>query len=122
MALIRVLLVDLTTMLSGVIKEILATDPSIEVVGEVPESGAVMTAIAKNEADVVIYGTKDRELSPPWRQLFKGNLDAKVVALVDDGQEAVLYELCPRREELGELSPEGLIAAVKRGGTPEDAP
>ena len=120
MAPIRVLLVDLTTMLSDVIKEILATDPSIEVVGEIPGGGAVVTAIAKNEADVVIYGTEDRELTAPWRQLFKGNLDVKVVALVDDGQEAFLYELCPRREELGELSPEGLIAAVRRGGTSLD--
>jgi DNA-binding NarL/FixJ family response regulator len=114
---IRVLLVDLTTMLRGVITEILATDPSIEVVGDVAATTSVLTAVEHSAAHVVICGTEDRDLSPVWRQVFRGHPDTKVVALLDDGQEAFLYELCPRREALGELSPQGLIAAVKRGAT-----
>lgn len=108
-------------MLRGVIREILATDPSIEIVGEVFANGEAIAAIENSDADVVIYGTDDRDLSPAWWHALCGNPRAKVVALVDQGQQAFLFELRPRREELGELSPHGLIAAVRRGEAPEEA-
>lgn len=43
---------------------------------------------------------------------------SRVVLVAPSGQLAVMYELCPRREVLGDLCPATLVDAVCRVSTP----
>ena len=109
---IRVLLVDLTAMLREIVKGVLEAEPTVDVVGELAAGEPLLPAVEKTDAEVVIFATDQRDLSPDGYDLLDARPRTKVLALVGDGREAFLYELRPSREALGELTPWGLIEAL----------
>jgi hypothetical protein len=66
-------------------------------------------------ADVVILGVASvAEPIAHTTQLYE-HPHQRILALAIDGRRAVVYELRPHLTELGEISPDGLLAAIRAG-------
>jgi hypothetical protein len=91
----------------------LAGADDIDLVGELC-AGDAPAALNAHPADFAIVGSDDAQLA--------GDLLAiaprlKLLAVIDDGRDAALYELRPQKVALGELSPERLVGII-RGARP----
>jgi hypothetical protein len=100
--LIHVVVIDLPRLLSEVVTEILSKAPDIRVSATFPEGDG--------SPDVAIVGGADADRA---RELLDRFPRMKVLAVDEDGRNAVFYELRPYQVELGEISPEALLAAVR---------
>jgi DNA-binding NarL/FixJ family response regulator len=116
---IRIVLADLPQMLRSIIRDILAGEPDMEVVGELPGQAELPAMVRRTGATFVIV----RQTSPDPPTIFHDLLAARpptrVLAIADEGRAAILYELRPRRIAIGELSAARLVAAIrdKKGWT-----
>jgi hypothetical protein len=81
-----------------------------------PEDAPLRLALA--EADAVVLGTDDPEMAG---DLLASRPTIKVLTVVGDSRDLLLYELQPHREELGELTREKLVAALRSGQITHDA-
>jgi len=100
--LIHVVVIDLPRLLSEVVTEILSKAHDIRVSATFPEDAG--------SPDVAIVGGADADQA---RGLLDRFPRMKVLAVDEDGRNAVFYELRPYQVELGEISPEALLAAVR---------
>jgi hypothetical protein len=115
----RILLTDLSRLLREVVARMIAPYPDLEVVG--PLSGRsdddpgdgdgdgvdVIEAVRRTEPDVVVIGTGRSGFPALLPYLVESRSDVHVVALAGDGHHAYLCK------PLGEVSPEGLLAAIR---------
>ena len=113
---INVVLVGTTGMVSDIVKGIL-DEPDIRLAAELPLDQSVVSKVVEACADVVILSTNDRSLPPTVRQLLGEQPRAKVLTIRDDGRTTSLYELRPHETDLGQVSPETLLAAVRTART-----
>jgi DNA-binding NarL/FixJ family response regulator len=103
----RIALIDMPRVLREIVKTTLDRDPEIEIVGEF--SGApIVEALERIEADLVIAGPTALHAQDVGVQLLERDNHVRVIAVRSDGRRSVIWE------QLGELSPEGLVAVVKR--------
>jgi hypothetical protein len=100
-------------MLADVIGSTAASAGDVAVVGDVDAAGAA-DVLRVVETDVVVVGRDEPELVAG---LLAIRPSVKVLAVIDDGRDAALYELRPHKEALGELSPDRLIALVRAART-----
>jgi hypothetical protein len=105
----RILIFNLQRMMHEIIEIAILGQPDLQVVRS--DRGSLAEAIALSHADAVITGIDDPELAAA---LLERHPRLKLLAVVAEGREALLYELRPRREGLGELSPAALLAALRR--------
>jgi hypothetical protein len=106
---IRVLLVDLPTMQRQLIERVLSVEPDM-VVMATPEGVPPKHALVEADADAVVLGIDDPAVA---EDLLASRPGVKVLTVVGDSRDLLLYELRPRREELGELTREKLVAALR---------
>jgi hypothetical protein len=101
-------------MLSDIVKEIL-DEPDIHVAAEfpLPFEGTQVRDIVGAGPDVVILNTSEGGLPPAARALLARQPHAKVLAMRNDGRQTSLYELRPHETDLGQISPETLLQAVR---------
>jgi hypothetical protein len=94
--------------LGDVVIRTIRAAPGIELV----QAPSPATTIEACVPDVVILaGTDPDAITWPTPN---GCAATRLLAISDDGHRSCLFELLPRRETLGELTPEALIAAVRR--------
>ena len=103
----RILIFGLQQMMHEIIENAVLGHPGFEVVNS--DRGALADAVEQCHADAVITGDDDPKLAGA---LLERHPRLKVLAVVADGREALLYELRPRRDSLGELSPVALLEAL----------
>ena len=106
----RILLLDVPRMLSDLVRDVVAEDDALEVVGELARvSGPEpVTAVAP---DLILVGTGSDDGPPDaCRAVFEERPHLTVLSV--GGGEDVLWELAPRRVALGELSRDALRAAL----------
>jgi hypothetical protein len=115
---IRVLIADLPGVLHGVVRETLSPDADIVVVATPRPGLSLPAAVQETGATVVIVGAEHPEAADPVPPLLAERARLRVLAVTADGRESVMYELQPRRRELGELSPAGLLDAVRATAGP----
>jgi hypothetical protein len=94
--------------LGDVVRRTIRNAPGLELV-TVPSR--VATANAPVADVVILAGTDPDTITWPTPEL--GCAATRLLAISDDGHTGCLFELLPRREMLGELTPEALIAAVR---------
>lgn len=101
--------VDATTgVLGDVVRRAIREAPGLELVAlpvGADRSGA-------QSADVVILAGTDPD-TITWPTRAFGHAPTRLLAISENGHTGCLFELLPRREALGELTPEALIAAVR---------
>ena len=76
---------------------------------------SVVDSVERSAPDVVIVGRDDPSLAA---SLLADRPRLKMLAVVDDDRESVLYELQPLRRELGEFTPETLVSALRGARDP----
>jgi DNA-binding NarL/FixJ family response regulator len=85
----------------------------IEVAAAAPDPIELLLATARTRADVVVIGMKGDELPGVVSHLLAEYPHLKVLGVAQDARRAVLCELHPRLVPLGELSPGGLLEAIR---------
>ncbi|MDQ4054017.1 MAG: hypothetical protein M3237_15130 [Actinomycetota bacterium] len=116
----RVALVGCSGLLGDIIGQAVADDPGLEVVAEIGSAEFVAAGLGSVEADIVLWNRADESRLWTWLKAAAGR-GPRVLATLGDGRDASLWELTPRRTELGDLSPTSLCEAL-RGSAPEGHP
>jgi chemotaxis response regulator CheB len=105
---IRVLLVNMPRLLREIVREVIATEPDLQVVDELTggylELAAVLDSVV---ADVVILGTESRESGDLLLPLLQIRPALRFVIIAEDGRAG--FVCTPS----GELSPARLLEAVR---------
>jgi DNA-binding NarL/FixJ family response regulator len=110
---IRILLTDLPQMLRSIIRDIVADQPDMEVVGELAGPAGVSAMVAQSGATFVIVRHSGSDPPDVFRELLAGRPPTRVLAIADEGRAGTIYELRPQRIPIGELSASSLIAAIR---------
>jgi DNA-binding NarL/FixJ family response regulator len=111
----RILLIGLPRLLAEIVTEVVGSGPDLELAGSVAATADVVRRVERLGADVAIMGFDDENLVA---SLLTERPRLKILALAGDSREAWLYSLGAERVRLGELSPEGLVAAVRQAAKP----
>jgi hypothetical protein len=100
-------------MLRDIITQTVSHEPDMVLVGEHTERTDLVSAARASQADVVVVGVSDAELPAQCEALFMMSPGIRVLGITGDGRRAFLWELRPNRTPLGEVSPEGLVEAIR---------
>jgi DNA-binding NarL/FixJ family response regulator len=111
---IRVVTAELSRILNDIIGSVLEANGDIRVVGKAGNRSELLELTRRFRPDVVIMGLDEPGVANVGWDLFVGDPLLRVLGVVGEGRQILMYELRPHRTPLGELSPEELIAAVRR--------
>ncbi len=101
-------------MLCDIIRTAAAEHVDIEIVAQVEEGDSIVAAVGEFRADAVVIGLpKGAPVERASEELFAAHPRTKVLGVADAGRRVVLCELQPETTTLGELSPEGLVEAIR---------
>jgi hypothetical protein len=106
-----VVLANLPSMLHAIIASLVEAQPDMELVDA--KSGFEVDALLGAGANVVIVGMEENQLPPAFREMLELAARITVLGVTDRGNNAVLYRLRPESLELGEVSPDELLAAMR---------
>jgi DNA-binding NarL/FixJ family response regulator len=109
---IRVILIGLTQMLREIVVDAVGRERDLEIVRSYPPAADFTTAVAESKAAVVIAGADSSDSATVRRTLWKFP-SVKIVSISDDARQIALHELALHRQNLGNLSPERLAAAIR---------
>jgi chemotaxis response regulator CheB len=114
LAKIRVLLVAIPPMLVDGLRQIVAEQPDVEVVGDFADYGVeLLVAVGQTRADVVILGVSTSELPGVCSHLLGEYPRVKVLALTADGRTAFVHGYRTQTVQIEEASWRGLIDMVR---------
>ncbi len=108
----RVVLVDMSEMLRGILGRVLAGYPRVRVAAEYRAVTSLLQAVDAHGANCVIFGDGD-SAEQTCRELLDARPFVKLLVVAAEGRRTTLYELRPHKQSLGELSPEQLVGAIK---------
>ena len=111
LALIRVLVTKMPRLLHDLVQKLLSRESDIELLFAKGDKGKLLDMIGEAKPDVVIVACDESKISEVGLQFLQKQ--PKLLAITKGGREALLYELRPRTQPIGELSPESLLAAVR---------
>ena len=100
-------------MLGGIVESIVAAQHDMEVVARLDARASLAEAAVGLSADVVIVGLEAAELPMVCEELVLAHPQIKVLAVAGEGRGVFLYELRPQTSPLGEVSPQGLVDAIR---------
>jgi DNA-binding NarL/FixJ family response regulator len=109
---IRIALIDMPRMLSEIVERVLADVRQAAIVAKLSQPADLVSALDEARADLAIAGAPAAD-EPSLLELVTARPRMKALAVVGDGERAVLYDLAPRRAPLGELSAATLLAAIR---------
>ncbi len=113
---VRVVLIGCSGLLGDIIDTALADQPGLDVVADLdtpgPEGG-----LPDVDADLVLWNNADEARVERWLGDLSSHAAPRVLATLTDGRDASLWELVPRRTELGALSPRTLVETIRRPAT-----
>ena len=109
---IRVLIRDGPPMLRDILERAIAGAPDMDTVPELPEA-APEPADQPPQPDVVIVGVGEREPAEGVSALLNRWPRSQVLVLTAHGRKAVMYQLVPHGTDMGEISPDQLLEAIR---------
>ena len=110
---IRILLAGIPRLLREIIESVVATQPDMSIVDINETRERVTAALDDTPADVVIVGLRGGETTSTLDPVLYERPQLKLLAISGDGRSSFLYELRPHRVSLGDVSPEGLVDAIR---------
>jgi len=113
---IRILLADTPPMLTAILKDIADAESDLEFMGSVSLTDALEHVLPERGADVLIVSITEADNRALAGSLLMASPGIRVLMLARSGERAVLYELYPVRTEIGDVSPQGVIDAIRRSG------
>jgi DNA-binding NarL/FixJ family response regulator len=109
---IRILIRDAPAMLRDILEHAISNEPDMEVIPE-PLVSAAPVADQPPLPDVVVVGATDTEPATSTRALLDQWPRSQVLVISSRGHHVLMYELMPRRVDMGEMSPGELIQAIR---------
>jgi hypothetical protein len=107
----RILVFDLPPLLRDLVTR--ALDANEDMTTVVADQGSLDRAVADERPNVVIVPMDDGELGATGRGFLQERAGVRVLGLgVRDGR-VVLYELLPRRSELGTVVPDEVASVIR---------
>jgi DNA-binding NarL/FixJ family response regulator len=112
---VSIVLVALRGLLRDLIRQILATQRGLNVVGELTDGQALSATLDRTRADLVIWNLEDGDEAEGAS--ISGLLDdhprVAILTVRDDGRRGSVWQLRPRMTAIGELSPRVLLDAIR---------
>jgi DNA-binding NarL/FixJ family response regulator len=118
---IRVLIRDAPTMLREILELAISSQPDMEVIAE-PVAPMSAPAECWLPPDVVMVGMSDFDPEEGARALLVRWPNSHVLMITAHGHHVRRYELLPRGVDLGEVSPDQLVQAIRSAARPERKP
>src|SRR5262245_16597365 len=115
---IRVLIRDAPTMLRDILEQAISNQPDMEVISE-PVATIPVPIDRPPSPDVVVVGTSDSDPEEGARALLVRWPGSHVLMITAHGHKVLRYELLPRGVDLGEVSPDQLLQAIRSAVRPE---
>jgi DNA-binding NarL/FixJ family response regulator len=116
----RIVLVGqgLPRILRDLVREIIHSEPDMEIVEELAEMDVVDTAevvskVLHARAHLLLVGTPDSQLADTCTRLLDDYPKLRVLGISTEGRSGFVSELRPDGVSVGELSPRALIAAIR---------
>jgi DNA-binding NarL/FixJ family response regulator len=101
-------------LLGEIIREVLAHEPDLEIVGEVADLPELLSRAELCRSDVVIACLAEgSDLPIAGRDLLDQHPHVKLLVVSKHGRQASLYRLRPERIAFEELSPSALIETIR---------
>ncbi len=111
---VRIVLVQLPQILCGIIRAAAAERSDTEIVAELAEGDSIVAAVEKWSADAVVIGLPEgARVEQACGELLAAQPRTKVLGVTDAGRQVLLCELRPTTTALGQLSPHGLVEAIR---------
>jgi hypothetical protein len=112
LARIRILIAGMPQLIADVIRGTLAEQPDMQLVDD---NCAVDDLLSGQKAapDVLIVGLDGAAIPAFCAPLLYGTPHMKVLAVSNHGLDTALYELRPHRVALGNVTPNGLVHAIR---------
>ena len=110
---IKVLLANDPLILREVVREIIARQPDMEVVGEILDPLGVLLAVKETEADVVVIGLRDSEEPGLVSHLLAECPYVTVLGLASHGDTAIIVQMCLWRKEIVDPSEVNILRALR---------
>jgi hypothetical protein len=114
----RVFLLGTPTMLTELVKGILAGEPDIEVSQHLESGMSLKDITPASNIDVLVVAAEEVS-NYDIAEFLLHRCKSRVLGVSSDGRQATLHELRPHRVSLGELSPRLLVSVVR--GEPSDS-
>ena len=111
---IRVLLANMPRMLRDVFKLLIVEQSDMEVVGESDNGIELLLATGQTRPDIIILGVEGSELPGIGSHLLNEFPHIKLLGVTSDAQHLSLYELRPYNGLIGDVSPQGLLEAIRK--------
>ena len=119
---VRVALIGFSGLLGDIIGQSVASEPDFEIVADLASTDNPDEALEVARADILLWNDADESELAQWLDAVSTRCGPRVLATLGDGRNASLWEITPRRTELGSLSPQTLIETIRssagRGVTP----
>jgi DNA-binding NarL/FixJ family response regulator len=109
-----VALIDMSPLLRGILRGLVAGEPDMSVVAEYPDAVPLSVPVEQHAAEVVVFGDGGTRLEDECRDLLEAHPSVKLFLVGGDGRRTTLCELRPHREQLGELDPDQLVALIRK--------
>jgi DNA-binding NarL/FixJ family response regulator len=118
---IRILLAEMPRMMREIVESAVSTQADMQIIGAIEERlverGALTAAaearVERADADVVILGLQRDDEARAYDRLLYVRPRLTLLAITGDGRGAFLYELRPHKVPIGDVSPEGLLGAIR---------
>lgn len=114
MELQRVIVIGLPGVVGDMIEAAVEAQPGMLLVRH-PDATDPRLAIGYSEPHVLVVGTADDRLPPPWLDALHARPGLRVVTVDPVHGTGVLYEMRPHAVALGDVAPVDIVAAIQRG-------
>lgn len=116
---VRVALIGCTGILGELIGRTVRDDPALDVVSLERDVLTLPHGQSPDlDADIILWHEADELEVARW--LSEAHRAPRVLATLRDGRDAVLWQLAPRRTQLGEVSPAVLVETLRTGSALPD--
>jgi DNA-binding NarL/FixJ family response regulator len=113
---IRIVLWDMPPLLLEMLRDAIAPEGDMEVVGTAVDEPNLGALLENTGADVVVIKRDGALKRNVFNELLYQRPRLRIFEIVDSGRGGLLHEMRPRRVALGEISPQRLIDAIRGTG------
>jgi DNA-binding NarL/FixJ family response regulator len=110
---IRVLLAQMAPMLQDIVRDAVTNEPDVEVVGSLAVREQFLPVLDRLGVDVLVLAAPRADDAEVAERVWEKWPHIKVLMIATGGRSAVLHALRPHRIMLGDVSPQGLVAAIR---------
>lgn len=98
-------------LLQEIVVGMVSDEQDMQIVGDSAGTDALSDVVQDTQADVVIAACRASEVGRLGR--IVNGTPPVLLAIVDDGRRGIIHELRPHEVDIGELTPNTLVAAIR---------